>query len=294
MCRSSIYQVLGALLLVAPLAGWPELGYSNRVVKVKLTSQKLVIVPVRINGQGPYSFLLDTGSSVTIVKPELVSRLQGKAIGSSPFLAGATIHKVTWYQFDSIGLEGAEIGPADVIGFSLDNHKDLNVDGILGQDILHQNNYLLDYKRKIIVIDEDHSLAASLNSPTLPLVETKDRLVVMVTPKSQEKKSSLFFLDSGANCLVLFMQNYEDYGLDVLLRVVTEVQTAAGGSLVRTGVVRSFRIGDKEVNDAVVTFIPVTSYTASRPELGTFPLKWFDSVYFNHTQKLVAFEPRFK
>jgi hypothetical protein len=293
MSKCSIYQVLSALLLIAPLAGWPELGYSNRVLKIRLTPQKLVIVPVRINGQGPYSFILDTGSSVTVVKPELVSRLQGKEIGHSPFLVAVKTHKASWYQFESIGPDGAEIGPAEVIGFSLDNHKDLNVDGILGQDILHRYNYLLDYKKKVIVIDEDNSLAASLSSATLPLIETKDRLVVTVTPKSDKEKTSLFILDSGANCLVVFKPDYEDYGLDVMLRVGTEIQTAAGGSLVRTGVVRSFRIGSKEVHDVVVVFVPVTPYTASLPELGTFPLMWFDSVYFNHTRKFVAFEPQF-
>jgi len=93
---------------------------------------------------------------------------------------------------------------------------------------------------------------------------------------------------------VLFKQNYEDYGLDVALQPVMEVQTAGGGKLVRTGVVRSFRVGTKELKDAVVTFVPVTSFTASRPELGTFPLQWFDSVYLNHTLRLVAFEPKFK
>ncbi len=99
-----------------------------------------------------------------------------------------TTHQVTWYQLDSIGLEGAEIGPVGVVGFSLDNHKDLHVDGILGQDILHHYNYLLDYGKKMLVIDEDNSLATSLSSPTVPLMETKGRLVVMVTPKSDRKK----------------------------------------------------------------------------------------------------------
>ncbi len=93
---------------------------------------------------------------------------------------------------------------------------------------------------------------------------------------------------------MVFKQNYEDYGLDVMLRVGTEVQTAAGGSLVKTGMVRSFRVGGKEMNDVAVAFVPVTPYAASRPELGTLPLTWLDSVYFNHTRKLVAFEPQFK
>ena len=180
-----------------------------------------------------------------------------------------------------------------MVGFTLDNHKDLDADGILGQDILHHYNYLLDYKKKMIVIDEDSSLADSLNSPLLSLVETKDRLVVEVPPKSEKKKSSLFMLDSGANCLVLFKQNYGDYGLDVVLQLVTEVQTASGGSFVRTGVVPFFRIGNKKVSDVPVTLVPVTSFTANRPELGIIPLQWFDSVYFNHSQKIVTFEPHF-
>ena len=294
MCSTSIYRVVPGILLVATLAGCSELGYSNHVLRVKLTSQKLVIVPVLINGQGPYSFLLDTGSSVTVVSPKLLSRFQEKAIGSSPFLTGVKTQRANWCQFDSIGLEGAEIGPVEVIGFSLDNHKDLHVDGILGQDILHHYNYLLDYKKKVIVIDEDNTLAASLNSATLPLAETESRLVIEITPKSTKEKRSLFILDSGANCLVVFKQDYEDYGLDVLLRVGTEVQTVAGGSLVRTGEVRLFRIGNQELKDVPVTFIPVTPYTANRPELGTFPLNWFGAVYFNHTQKSVTFDPQFK
>ena len=293
MFRSPKCQLVIAFLLISPLAGWTELGYSNRVLRVRLTRQKLVIVPVRINGQGPYNFLWDTGTPVTVIRPELVARLQGKAIGSSLFLAGLRTHKVTWYQFESIGPEGAEIGPVEVIGFSLDNHRDLSLDGILGQDILHHFNYLLDYRKKVIVIDEDKSLAASLSSTKVSLVEAKDRLVVTVTPHSNKKKSSLFILDSGANCLVVFKENYEDYGLDVLLRDGTEVQTAGGVSLEKTGRVRSFRIGNKEMNDVAVVFVPVTPYTVNRPEFGTLPLKWFDSVYFNHSQKLVAFEPQF-
>ncbi len=280
-------------MLIFPLAARQEPVHGDRVLKVRVTDQRLVIVPVRINGRGPFSFLLDTGSSATVVKPELVSKLQGKPIGTSAFLAGVQTRQVIWYRFDSLGLEGVEIGPVGVIGFSLDNHKALNVDGILGQDILHHYNYLLDYKKKVIAVDEDDSLATSLSSATVPLVEAKDRLVIEVTPKSQRKKKSLFILDSGANCLVVFRQDYEDYGLDVSLRVGTEAQTAAGGALVKTGVVRSFRIGDKEVSDIPVAFVPITSYTANRPELGTFPLNCFESVYINHERNIVAFEPQY-
>jgi predicted aspartyl protease len=176
-------------------------------------------------------FLLDTGSTTTVVGPELLSKLQGAPIGTSGFLTGAQNHRVTRYRLNSLGLDGAEMGPVGVTGFSLDEQASFNVDGILGQDILHFYNYLLDYRKKVIEVDEDNSLAASLSSITLPLVETEERLVVVVAPESKRKKSALFILDSGANCLVLFRQDYEDHGLTAVLRDGMEIQTMTGGVL---------------------------------------------------------------
>jgi predicted aspartyl protease len=292
--RSSGWHAIIALLVVVSLAVPFDTAFCNRRVKVRVTNQKLVIVPVKINGQGPYDFLLDTGSTTTIVRPELISRLQGKPIGTSEFLTGAQNHWVTRYRFKSLGLDGAEIGPVGVTGFSLDGQASFDFDGILGQDILHFYNYLLDYRKKLIEVDEDNSLAASLSSITLPLVETEERLVVVVAPVSKRKKSALFILDSGANCLVLFRRDYEDYGLSAVLRDGMEVQTTAGGILVQAGVAGSFRIGGKEISSVPVTLLPATPHAADRPELGAFPLKWFHSVYINHTSHFVAFEPQFK
>lgn len=294
MNRSSGWHVVIAALMVVDFSLWPETAYCFRRTKVRVTNQRLVILPVKINGKGPYDFLLDTGSTTTIVRAELVSRLQGKPIGTSELLTGAQTHRVTRYRFDSIGLEGAEIGPVGVTGFSLEEQASFNVDGILGQDILHFYNYLLDYKKKVIVIDEGDRLAASLSSAALPLVETEKRLVVALAPESKRWKSALFILDSGANCLVLFRRGYEDYGLTAVLRDGVEVQTTAGGVLLQAGVVASFHIGGKAFGNAPVALMPSTPDAIDRPELGAFPLKWFNSVYINHKCKYVAFEPRFK
>jgi hypothetical protein len=37
----------------------------------------LVLLPTFVNGQGPFEFALDTGSSTTVVSPELAHRLIG-------------------------------------------------------------------------------------------------------------------------------------------------------------------------------------------------------------------------
>ncbi len=294
MCRPPYCWVLLVVLLVVSLPMWPETAYCNRRLKVRLTDQRMVIVPVRINGQGPYDFLLDTGSTTTVIKPELISKLQGKAIGVGGYLAGVQKYRVTWYRFNSLGFEGVEIGPVGVIGLPADSHASIDADGILGQDILHFYNYLLDYRKKVIEVDEDNSLAASLSSSALPLVETEERLVVAAVPKSKSKKRPLFILDSGADCLVLFKRDYPDYGLDIRFQPIRVIQTADGDALLKPGVVRSLRIGHREITNVAAIFAPITSYTASRPELGAVPLTWFCSVYINHTSKFVALDPKFR
>jgi hypothetical protein len=56
MHRPSGCHAVLVLLFVVPLAVRPETAYCNRRLKVRVTNQRLVIVPVKINGQGPYDF----------------------------------------------------------------------------------------------------------------------------------------------------------------------------------------------------------------------------------------------
>ncbi|MFC1525912.1 aspartyl protease family protein [Candidatus Latescibacterota bacterium] len=57
----------------------PEPGYSY--VRIRF-SGGLIVVPVQVNDQGPYQFLLDTGAQTTIVSPELASEI-GLALGTA-------------------------------------------------------------------------------------------------------------------------------------------------------------------------------------------------------------------
>jgi len=48
------------------------------------------IVQVSINGNGPYDFILDTGSNVTLVKRELLRKLTGRDVSVCPH-CGSTL-----------------------------------------------------------------------------------------------------------------------------------------------------------------------------------------------------------
>src|SRR5439155_5328668 len=52
-------------------------------IRVRITAGRYVIVPVIVNGTGPYRFLLDTGATSTMIAPALAARLRLPAAGSA-------------------------------------------------------------------------------------------------------------------------------------------------------------------------------------------------------------------
>ena len=51
-------------------------GQNIHEVKLDIRPNGLLCVPVKINGEGPYSFILDTGSGGNHLSPEIAQRLQ--------------------------------------------------------------------------------------------------------------------------------------------------------------------------------------------------------------------------
>jgi hypothetical protein len=52
-------------------------------LRLRLTENVQIIVPVRINHSGPYDFLLDTGAQITTVDPALAKALDLKTEGTT-------------------------------------------------------------------------------------------------------------------------------------------------------------------------------------------------------------------
>src|SRR3989442_7972455 len=60
------------------LAAWVLLcraALADTSVPLRLVGDRLVVVPVMVNGRGPFDFLLDTGTNTTVVDPELADEL---------------------------------------------------------------------------------------------------------------------------------------------------------------------------------------------------------------------------
>jgi len=141
--------LLTMALAVAPVAVWSQVLDPSREVTFTAGSGKstfafrwnkgMIFVPIRLNGSRPLSFVLDTGSTRTIVDRALATSLGLKTSGSSSLQgAGAGrvpiefIHDVS-VTLPGIESAGYELSTADLQ--PLEASLGVRVDGILGYEV---------------------------------------------------------------------------------------------------------------------------------------------------------------
>lgn len=110
-------------------------GFSLPMKVINSNGGTLVFVPVRVNGNGPYEFVLDTGSSNSSVDRSLVRRLGLPRTGTQHRVQGATgsgvvpVVRVREWTLGSVPLRGTTMSEVDL---------GIGVAGLLGSDELRR------------------------------------------------------------------------------------------------------------------------------------------------------------
>jgi predicted aspartyl protease len=135
----------------------PETASAMTCVPAQLASggYPVMLVKARVNGRGPYSFLVDTGATVTIVSASLAARLrltplpvavQGIGAGGS-FSTRAYVASIT---VGDTRQDRVVVGTFDLTQI---NAAVGSIDGLLGYDFLKHYRVTIDYPGRRICLD---------------------------------------------------------------------------------------------------------------------------------------------
>ena len=116
-----------------------------------------ILVPVKINGQGPYKFVLDTGATFTCIDQKLVDRLKlpelrGFGIGVITPTEG-NIKLVTVNTFE-VGEAKATNLNACAIDLQQMQTAGLEVNGLVGLNFLKSFQVTIDFRRKVLRLEK--------------------------------------------------------------------------------------------------------------------------------------------
>ncbi len=188
-----------------PEPGRTTLG-SPLVILPAQTVGNYLLLEVKWDRSGPYRFLIDTGSSVTLVTPALAQRYPGR----EPFSPAATRVRVTGAdgnvkELPRGSLRRIELGEAkfedlEVLVYDcapLSAHLGVKIDGVLGFPLFRDTVLTLDYPGSRVI------LQAASDRPLLPgsMVAFDDSRKTPVIPVKIGDRTVVALIDSGSDAV---------------------------------------------------------------------------------------------
>lgn len=117
-------------------------------------SEGHMILPVKINGKGPFQFILDTGASHICISQQLSEKLKLSGLNSDVMgIHGTFETEITELRSVALGKARRLKLLAAMMDIShVQESLGIEVDGILGYDFLKKFKILIDYPKKKIQI----------------------------------------------------------------------------------------------------------------------------------------------
>jgi predicted aspartyl protease len=198
MSRHSKYAVTASILFL-----FIELRVAAQAhtAQLKLKAGRPV-VETYINGHGPYSFLVDTGTtSNLIISPRLAANLKLKEVGTrrisdakqNSVIVGSVV------AIDSIEVGGVQFAPRTALVTPLQRAGRSVFEGILGFDLFRDRLLTLDFRRHKLLLDKGN-LPPAADANVIPFQSKNGIPVVTIIVNSQAIEAAI---DTGATGVML-------------------------------------------------------------------------------------------
>jgi hypothetical protein len=292
-----IFALLVCVLAIPLIAASLLAAYPTNIItaKIKLDDLSMIIVGVRINGSGPYNFLLDTGSSSTMIDQALATQLELPQVGERKVIGVLGSNIMSIVRANSVSVEGATV-PDLRISASPRRMTVSKVRGVLGQDFLQCFDVLIDYRHLSVQFGPAlGSLSQSLTGEHLLLYtdETNpghsapNRLILTGQIPELGRGEMSLALDSGANCLTLFQ---DKLGPSAVRQ--DGIHTGNFGSWTNTSItsrtVHQLSLGKKSVADPTMVTL---AHPINTDIDGLLPTSLFSSVFISSRGGFVILNP---
>jgi hypothetical protein len=255
-----------------------------RKISARVGVHRLLVVPVGVNGTGPYPFLLDTGATSSMVSEELSAALGLRPLGHGLQETATAADRVALVAavltLGGVRHEGA------VIATALGRLRDAvpGIRGVLGQDVLRRSNWWLDYRGGALWEDAGGALMAADLGERLAVHWHGDRPAIdALGPGPRPLR---LVLDSAASAPVLFGGDTDVDGERVGEALATTHDSQVSVPLLGVGPLRAGRSAIPRFSAAVL------EASGAREEDGLLPTALFDGIYFDNRSGTVVLNPR--
>jgi len=164
------------------------------VVAIRKDQWSRMTVPVKVVEQGPFRFLIDTGSQNTALSTDLAARLSLVPNRKARLISVAGIQMVDMVEIDQI-----ELGRRSYYGLTapLLQSEHMGADGILGLDSLQDQRVLVDFRKNLMAIDDAKNLGGNRGFEIVVEARRRSGQLIMADARLEGIKVQVV-IDTGA------------------------------------------------------------------------------------------------
>ena len=230
----------------------------NAKIKFRLAggTQPLILLPTRVNGAGPFDFILDTGAGTSLLSTELAQQLKIKVLGtkegqSAGGKVSVSLAKVESLAIGQAKIEDVEVGIVDLghIGKTIGT----KIDGDVGYNFLKHFRVTIDYQTSEIRFDDPKRIE-NLGKPSkaeIPMrLASPAKPLVLVDVYANGRGPFQFAIDTGTSTTAISPEVAQQLGIDG--SPIGPLTTGGSQINVTAGNLKSFQIGGARIDDLVV------------------------------------------
>jgi hypothetical protein len=270
-----------ALLICCVLGNGEEIK-GKADVRFRLLQNAMIVVPVVIDGQGPFDFILDTGTESSLIDPKLARRLNLNSADHLTLYTSNGYNNVIRAFIPKLLVGKASAEHVEVLVGHLDGVTalDSNLRGILGQNFLRQFDLMLDYEHEVATFFSASTENEPSDGTRVPLLYTHGCPTLMA--RVADGTDLQLMLDSGASALLFFKKNIPGMRSCRLFECGGTLRSTLASTQVNRGVLGDLSLGDASFREiSAYVFDQISSVQAEAVD-GLFPTSLLRSVFFNN------------
>jgi predicted aspartyl protease len=259
-------------------------------MRFRLVRNTLIVVSLATGKAGPFDFVLDTGADTTIVDPSVAVKLSLVPLSRIQQTTLAGVQTLTVSSVPTLAAGAAHVENLPVLVQDLSELRkiDSHIEGIAGQNFLSHFNYLIDYRRRLIHIEQGDEIRGAIEGDPVAMEVSENRMMVASEAQSAGRAKLRLLLDSGANSVVL--TGGASQALNLPAQESGIESTSSGQVGLPVGRVQVLTVGAQRFHDIAVALS--TAEPAERIGDGLLPTVLFQTLYVNNREGFVVFNPR--
>lgn len=292
-----------AVTLVSTLAAETHCPGNAASVPFRIVNRHQIVLAVSINHTGPYNFLLDSGTQMTMIDPSLVAELHLDTQGAAMVAGTGPRQSASFAQLDLVEAASYAVANQRVLAYDLQNlhSADLHLQGILGEDFLEHFDMLIDNANHLLCLDNSAAMRAEVKGKHIPLVVSAEPeegvalpdLLIITVRLSDGMRPVRLLLDSGANAPILY--NTSQY---MALPLSQNVALRGNGVDGAQRIFSALPPQDLEIGSLELSRVPFFSLAGIQKDArlkgfdGVLPTGLFRRVFIDHADRFAVLEPR--